>query len=143
VVKGAEVLYQDERFKQFVNGLKDLDMRKHISNKEATRKITEKFDEEIKAQYRREKFEAIKWFVPTSRRMLQILTYIRYHQTVWSLQENLDMLQDRLADDDMAFMRGMQQRLLHRSTSFSPGDKRCAVAILHKLRNTVLNELHT
>ncbi|PSO44439.1 hypothetical protein BRC21_01380 [Candidatus Saccharibacteria bacterium SW_7_54_9] len=142
-VKGAEALYQDETFKQFANGLQDFDMRKHISNQEATQKITEKFDEEIKAQSQREKFEAVKWFVPTIRRMLQILTYIRYHQTVWGLQENLDMLQNRLANDDMAFMRQMQQRLLDRSTSFSPGDKQCAVAILNKLRNAVLNELHT
>ena len=143
VLKGAGVLYQDETFKQFVSGLKDFDMRKHISNKEATKKITEKFDEEIKAQSQREKFEAVKWFVPTVRRMLQILTYLRYHQTVWGLQQNLQMLQDTLANDDMAFMRQMQQRLLDRSTSFSPGDKRCAMAILNKLRNAVLNELDT
>lgn len=143
VLKGAATLYQDTAFERFVADLEKVDMRKIISSEEGLQKIRDKFEDEINTQTESEGFEAIKWFIPTLRRMLQIHTYLRTHKTVWSLEDNLKTAQTVLDDDDMAFIKDVQQRLLYRSTEFSPDDTRRAAAILENLGNTVVDKLST
>lgn len=141
ILRGAVVLYQDEEFRRFTADLENLDMQKVLSDGKTVKKIREKFETEIQVQSEREGLEAIKWFVPTLRRMLQVLTYLETNKTVWGFEENMATNQNIFTDEQLNFIKDMQEKLMHRSDDFEEQDKQQAVRVLTKLSNIVLSKL--
>ena len=135
ILKGGRILYKTKEFNKLIRQLRKtnpLDKVIDIAVIEAKSLYLKK---ELK---RLNKFKAVKWALPSLRKSLQLLTFIRKNRLVWKLNKNLKLNKDVLTKEEILFIKELNKKLLKRSDNFTKKDKQISINILDKINSEIL-----
>ncbi len=137
------ILYEDQDYSKFLKTLKNINFRDElvkVSLTELKKNTEEKINYEIKILKSRNGFEAIKWALPSIRKKLQLLTYIKNKKLLWDLNMNL-ILNKTLNKEEKAFILNLDKKVKKRLENFNNQDKNKVIELLFKLNNEIINNL--
>ncbi len=138
LLKGAKILYQTKGYKKFLRELNKVDPLEKVSISMIKRKL----EFEKNALKKKTGFDAAKWALPSIRKRLQFLVYIKKNQKLWSLNKVLAKNKDVLVNKEIIFLKELDKKVRKRSQSFSREDKKTAFEILDKVGKELISRIN-
>lgn len=97
-----------------------------------------KAKKEIKVLKRINGYKASKWALPSIRKILQLLTYLRKNRLIWNLKKVVRLNKDILTKDEIKFIINLDKSVKKRKNLFTKKDKEISIDILNKLNHEIL-----
>jgi len=135
LLKSARILYYTKEYKRFLKKLKKVDFIEQLMDTVA---MEYKTNFEIETLKKRRAYKAAKWALPSIRKRLQLLTYIRRRKVIWNIKKVVKLNKDILTKEEKNFIIDLDKRVKKRKNSFTKQDKGKAVEILKKLNHQIL-----
>ena len=135
ILKGGRILYKTREFNRLIKKLRRTNPLDKIIDVAVIEAKSFYLRNELK---KLNKFKAIKWALPSIRKTLQLLTFIRKNRLIWKLNKNLKLNKDVLTKEDILFIKVLNKKLLKRSDNFTKKDKQTSVSILDKINREIL-----
>jgi len=135
LLKSARVLYKAKRYNLFLRRVKKLNFFRNV-NWVTTIKRKTNFEKE--ALRKSKGYKAAKWALPSIRKRLQLLTYIRKKKIIWELKKIIKKNRDILEKEEIDFLIELDKKVKRRSEDFGSLDRKIAIKILDKLNKELL-----
>jgi len=135
LLKGGRILYTTKGFKKFLKKLKKKNLFEELIDIAG---IEYKYQYERKELKKRKGFKAVKWALPSIRKRLQLLTYIRKHKLIWKIGKNIQLNKDILNKEERKFLLNLNKKLKNRSKNFNKKDEKRTIDILNKLNKEII-----
>lgn len=135
LLKSARILYYTKEYKKFLKELKKVDFIEQLMD---TAAMEFKANFEIEALKKSRGYKAAKWALPSIRKRLQLLTYIRRKKAIWNIKKVVRLNKDVLTKEEREFIVGLDRRVKTRQNSFTKQDKNKAIEILKNLNHQII-----
>ena len=126
-----------KEYKKFLKELKKVDFIEQLAN---TATIEHKAKFEIEVLKKNIGYKAAKWALPSIRKKLQLLTYIRRKKAIWNIKKVIKLNKDVLTKEEEDFIINLDKRVKKRQNSFTKDDKKKAIEILNKLNHQIISK---
>ena len=138
LLKSAGVLYYTKEYRKFLKELKKIDFIEQLID---TMAMQYKSKYEINVLRRDKGYKAAKWALPSIRKRLQFLTYIKRKKAIWDLKKVVILNKDILNKEERNFIMNLNQRVRKRKNLFTKKDKEMTIEILNRLNHEILVKL--
>ena len=135
LLKSAKILYYTKEYKKFLKELKKVDFIEQLMD---TAAMEYKANFEIETLKKSRGYKAAKWALPSIRKRLQLLTYIRRKKAIWNIKKIVKLNKDVLTKEERNFIIDLNKRVRKRENSFTKIDKNKSIEILKKLNHQIL-----
>ncbi len=135
LLKSARILYYTTEYKKFLKQLKKVDFIEQLLD---TAAMEYKAHFEIETLKKSKGYKAAKWALPSIRKRLQLLTYIRRRKAIWNIKKVARLNKDILTEEERCFIIDLDKRVRERKNSFTKQDKDKSIEILKELNNQIL-----
>ncbi|MDP2649774.1 MAG: nucleotidyltransferase domain-containing protein [bacterium] len=135
LLKSAKILYYTKEYKKFLKELKKVDFIEQLMD---TAAMEYKANFEIETLKKSRGYKAAKWALPSIRKRLQLLTYIRRKKAIWNIKKIVRLNKDILTKEERDFIVDLDKRVKKRENSFTKIDKNKSIEILKKLNHQIL-----
>jgi len=135
LLKSAKVLYKAKGYRKFLRRLKKINFIEQLLD---TAAMEYKVKFEIDVLKKIKGYKAAKWALPSIRKRLQLLAYIRKKKAIWDIKKVAKINKDILTQEEIKFIIDLDKRVKKRENSFTKQDKKIAISIVEKLSNSVL-----
>ncbi len=135
LLKSARLLYYTKEYKKFLKELKKIDFIEQLTD---TAAMEYKANFEIETLKKCKGYKAAKWALPSIRKRLQLLTYIRRKKAIWNIKKIAKLNKDVLTREERNFIINLDKKVKSRENSFTKQDKNKAVEILKKLNHQII-----
>ena len=135
LLKSARTLYCTKEYKKFLKELKKVDFIEQLMD---TIAMEYKANFEIEILKKDRGYKAAKWALPSIRKRLQLLTYIRRKKAIWNIKKVVRLNKDILTEEERNFVVNLDKRVKKRENSFTKWDKNKSIEILKKLNHRIL-----
>jgi len=130
LLKSARAIYATREYRWFLRELRKMDFVKEVFNL-AAMEYKAKFEKDALRKVKG--YKAAKWALPSVRKRLQLLTYIRRGRTVWNLKKIVRLNKDILTKEEGKFLMELDKKVRMRSEKFGKKDEGIVIRILDKL----------
>ncbi|GEM_PF-4249710 len=138
LLTSARVVYSTKDYKRVLWRLKKINLFEKLIDLAA---LEAKTNSEIKSLAKLKGYNAVKWALPSVRKRLQMLSYIRRKKLIWGLKNNLKRNKDILSKRERKFLLELNARLRKRSEAFSEYDREISTEIIHKINREIILHL--
>ncbi len=135
LLKSAGILYYTKKYKKFLKKIKRIDFTEQLMD---TAAMQYKATYEIRVLKKSRGYKAAKWALPSIRKRLQLLTYIRRKKAVWNIKKVVKLNKDVLTKEERDFVINLDKRVRKRQNSFTKEDKERTIKILNKLNHKII-----
>ena len=129
------MLYFTKEYKKFLKEIKKTDFLERLVN---TAVIQAKTKFELKSLEKIKGYNAAKWALPSIRKRLQFLAYIRKRKLIWNLKRVIRINKDLLNKEERKFILNLGKRVKKRKDSFSKLDREISVELIKKLNHEIV-----
>ena len=137
LIKSGKVLFHNRGYRSFLKKLKKINFVKELLD---TMAMQYKARFEINTLKKIHGYKAAKWALPSIRKRLQLLTYIRRKKVIWDLKKVVKLNNDILSEEESNYLFKLDKRVRSRSKKFKLRDKKTAIIILKKLNHELLDK---
>ena len=138
LLKSRGVIYCIPEYKKLLRRLKKLNLFEKMIDLTV---IEAKSIYEINHLKKVSKYNALKWALPSIRKRLQFLSFIRFNKLIWNLRKNLRKNKDVLDKDEIEFILGLHRQILNRKPYFSSKDKIRSIGLIEKIDKEIIFHL--
>ncbi|MBS3094086.1 nucleotidyltransferase domain-containing protein [Candidatus Pacearchaeota archaeon] len=135
LLTSARMLYFTKEYKKFLKEIKKTDFLERLVN---TAVIQAKTKFELKSLEKIKGYNAAKWALPSIRKRLQFLAYIRKRKLIWNLKRVIRINKDLLNKEERKFILNLGKRVKKRKDSFSKLDREISVELIKKLNHEIV-----
>ena len=135
LLKSGRVLYKTRGYRKFLKKLKKIDFIEQMLDTVAMQ-YKAKFEIDTLRKIRG--YKAAKWALPSIRKRLQLLVYIRRKKAVWDLKRVVKLNKNVLTKKESDFIVNLDTKVKNRSNDFKSKDRNIAISILNKLNQKIL-----
>jgi len=135
LLKSARILYYTKEYKKFIKELKKVDFIEQLMD---TAAMEYKANFEIEALKRNRGYKAAKWALPSIRKRLQLLTYIRRRKAIWDIKKTVKLNKNILSKEERDFVIRLDKRVKKRRNYFTKKDRDKTIEILKKLNQQII-----
>jgi len=137
LLKSGRILYMTKDYKSFLKRLKKIDFIERLFDT-AAMEYKAKF--EIDALKKIKGYKAAKWALPSIRKRLQLLTYIRKRKAIWSIKKVIKLNRDIFTKEESKFILDLDKSVKNRDETFGKKEREVAIRILNKLNSQILTK---
>jgi predicted nucleotidyltransferase len=134
-LKSARMLYSTKEYRNFLKKIKKTDIIERLID---TLAIEGKTKFEVDTLGKLKGYKASKWALPSIRKRLQFLTYLRKRKATWNLKKVLKLNKDLLDKDEIKFIIDLDKRVKKRENVFSKKDREISIEIIKRLNYEIV-----
>lgn len=137
LLTNAKTIYKTKGYKKFLKKLKKIDFLEELLDSIA---MEYKATFEIEQLKKLRGYNAAKWALPSIRKRLQLLTYIKKKKAIWDLKKVLKINKELLTQEEFKFVLNLNKRVKGRMKDFNKKDKERSIKILEKLNHQIIKK---
>ncbi len=133
LLKSGKVVYAKKEYKDFLKVLKKINFLEKLLDAYA---LERKSNEEIKVLKGRKGFQAVKWALPSIRKRLQLLFYLRKGKLEWDIKKVIKIKD--FTNVEKSFILDLDKTVRQRKDNFSKTDQEEVIKLIKKIDQEIL-----